>query len=71
MTDHPDYRPPLVDPEALRALGFGGAPNDRLLKTLSLSESPVNAMRLSVIGWMTTDADVERSIEAILRIARS
>jgi glutamate/tyrosine decarboxylase-like PLP-dependent enzyme len=29
------------------------------------------AMRVSVIGWMTTDADVDRSIEAILRIARS
>ena len=29
------------------------------------------AMRLSVISWATTDADVDRSLEAILRIARS
>jgi glutamate/tyrosine decarboxylase-like PLP-dependent enzyme len=29
------------------------------------------AMRLSVISWATTDADVDRSIEAILRLARS
>ena len=28
------------------------------------------AMRLSVISWATTDADVDRSIDAILRIAR-
>jgi len=28
------------------------------------------AMRLSVISWATTDADVDRSIAAILRIAR-
>lgn len=27
------------------------------------------AMRISVVSWATTDADVERSIEAILRIA--
>ena len=27
------------------------------------------AMRISVISWATTDADVERSIDAILRIA--
>lgn len=29
------------------------------------------AMRISVIGWATTDDDVDRSIEAILRIARA
>jgi glutamate/tyrosine decarboxylase-like PLP-dependent enzyme len=29
------------------------------------------AMRVSVICWATTEADVDRSIEAILRIARS
>jgi glutamate/tyrosine decarboxylase-like PLP-dependent enzyme len=29
------------------------------------------AMRVSVISWATTEADVDRSIEAILRIARS
>ena len=29
------------------------------------------AMRVSVISWMTRDADVDRSIDAILRIARS
>jgi glutamate/tyrosine decarboxylase-like PLP-dependent enzyme len=29
------------------------------------------AMRISVISWATTDADVERSIEAILRVASS
>jgi glutamate/tyrosine decarboxylase-like PLP-dependent enzyme len=29
------------------------------------------AMRVSVISWATTDEDVERSIEAILRIAHS
>ncbi|GAC1697066.1 MAG: aspartate aminotransferase family protein [Gemmatimonadaceae bacterium] len=28
------------------------------------------AMRISVISWATTDADVERSIEAIIRVAR-
>ena len=28
------------------------------------------AMRVSVINWMTTDADVDRSLAAILRIAR-
>jgi glutamate/tyrosine decarboxylase-like PLP-dependent enzyme len=28
------------------------------------------AMRISVSSWATTDADVERSIEAILRCAR-
>jgi hypothetical protein len=28
------------------------------------------AMRVSVISWPTTDADVDRSIAAILRIAR-
>ncbi|HEV2403823.1 MAG TPA: pyridoxal-dependent decarboxylase, partial [Ktedonobacterales bacterium] len=28
------------------------------------------AMRISVSGWSTTDADVERSLEAILRAAR-
>ena len=27
------------------------------------------AMRISVISWATTDADVERSIEAIVRVA--
>ena len=27
-------------------------------------------MRISVSSWATTDADVERSIEAILRCAR-
>jgi hypothetical protein len=27
------------------------------------------AMRISVASWATTDADVERSIEAVLRIA--
>jgi len=27
------------------------------------------AMRISVVSWATTDADVERSIEAILRVA--
>jgi hypothetical protein len=27
------------------------------------------AMRISVISWATTDADVERSIQAILRVA--
>ena len=29
------------------------------------------AMRISVISWATTDADVERSIEAMIRVARS
>lgn len=29
------------------------------------------AMRISVVSWATTDSDVERSIDAILRIARS
>jgi glutamate/tyrosine decarboxylase-like PLP-dependent enzyme len=29
------------------------------------------AMRISVSSWATTDEDVERSIEAILRIARA
>jgi Glutamate decarboxylase and related PLP-dependent proteins len=29
------------------------------------------AMRISVIGWSTTDSDVERSIEAMLRVAAS
>jgi threonine aldolase len=29
------------------------------------------AMRVSVISWATTEADVERSIDAILRIARA
>ena len=29
------------------------------------------AMRISVISWATTDADVERSIEAIIRVARA
>ena len=28
------------------------------------------AMRISVSSWATTDADVERSLEAIIRIAR-
>jgi glutamate/tyrosine decarboxylase-like PLP-dependent enzyme len=28
------------------------------------------AMRISVSSWATTDADVERSLEAILRIAK-
>jgi hypothetical protein len=27
------------------------------------------AMRISVINWSTTDADVEQSLEAIIRIA--
>jgi hypothetical protein len=27
------------------------------------------AMRISVISWATTDADVERCIEAIVRVA--
>jgi hypothetical protein len=27
-------------------------------------------MRVSVISWATTEADVDRSVEAILRIAR-
>jgi hypothetical protein len=27
-------------------------------------------MRISVSSWATTDADVERSLEAIIRIAR-
>jgi hypothetical protein len=26
-------------------------------------------MRISVVNWSTTDADVERSAEAILRVA--
>jgi glutamate/tyrosine decarboxylase-like PLP-dependent enzyme len=30
----------------------------------------VTAMRVSVISWATTDEDVDRSVEAILRIAR-
>ena len=29
------------------------------------------AMRISVCSWATTDADVERSLEAMLRIAKS
>lgn len=29
------------------------------------------AMRISVCSWATTDADVERSLEAIVRIARA
>ena len=29
------------------------------------------AMRISVISWATTDADVERSVEAIIRVAAS
>src|SRR5439155_1902640 len=29
-----------------------------------------SAMRISVSSWATTDADIERSLEAILRIAR-
>ena len=29
------------------------------------------AMRISVCSWATTDADVERSLEAMLRVARS
>ena len=29
-----------------------------------------SAMRISVISWATTDADVEKSIEAIIRVAR-
>jgi len=29
------------------------------------------AMRISVSGWRTTDQDVDRSVEAILRAARS
>ena len=29
------------------------------------------AMRISVSSWATTDADVERSIEAMIRIARN
>lgn len=29
------------------------------------------AMRISVISWATTDADVERSLEAIIRVARA
>jgi hypothetical protein len=28
------------------------------------------AMRISVCSWATTDVDVERSLEAIVRIAR-
>jgi hypothetical protein len=28
------------------------------------------AMRLSVCSWATTDADVDRSVEAIVRVAR-
>ena len=28
------------------------------------------AMRISVCSWATTDADVERSLEAMLRLAR-
>ncbi|MCQ6458347.1 hypothetical protein, partial [Vibrio parahaemolyticus] len=28
------------------------------------------AMRISVSSWATTEADVERSVEAILRVAR-
>jgi hypothetical protein len=28
------------------------------------------AMRVSVISWATTEADVDRSVDAILRIAR-
>jgi glutamate/tyrosine decarboxylase-like PLP-dependent enzyme len=31
----------------------------------------VTAMRVSVIAWSTTEADVDRSVEAILRIARA
>ena len=31
--------------------------------------SLVRAMRISVSSWATTDADVERSLEAILRVA--
>ncbi len=31
----------------------------------------VAAMRISVSSWATTDADVDRSVEAILRVARS
>jgi hypothetical protein len=30
-----------------------------------------DAMRISVSSWATTEADVERSIEAIVRIARA
>jgi hypothetical protein len=29
------------------------------------------AMRVSVINWSTTEADVDRSVDAILRIARA
>jgi glutamate/tyrosine decarboxylase-like PLP-dependent enzyme len=29
------------------------------------------AMRISVIGWNTTDADVERSLEAMIRLGKS
>jgi hypothetical protein len=29
------------------------------------------AMRISVVSWATTDSDVERSIDAIVRIACS
>jgi hypothetical protein len=29
------------------------------------------AMRISVSSWATTEADVDRSVEAILRVARS
>jgi hypothetical protein len=30
-----------------------------------------HAMRISVSSWVTTEADVDRSLEAILRIARA
>jgi len=30
-----------------------------------------SAMRISVSSWATTTADVDRSLEAIIRIARS
>ena len=29
------------------------------------------AIRISVMSWQTTDADVERSLEAMIRVARA
>jgi len=38
--------------------------------TWSAPGSPVHAMRISVSGWATTEEDVERSLEAMIRCGR-
>ncbi len=63
------FRPAGVDPGDFTRAVIAGVQRDGTCWLAGTTWQGTEAMRISISNWMTTDEDVDRSSEAILRTA--